>query len=120
MTREEFDARVRPGKQLAAQDPDAYLDHIDATNRPSTCELCEDQGERLIPIDRDEFGVYSTEAVPCVCEAGRELAERLAASSSSSAAQVQQLEARPDESGVSGSLVRGGDPDPSLNPRKAA
>ena len=116
MTREEFDAIVRHGKQLAATDPDAYLDHIDATNRPEeVCGFC-----KGLPVGNAATWLDGKPRPPAMCPRCGET--NYPPDDSLSAARGSNVTARSasDESGVSGSLVRGGDPDPSLNPRKAA
>jgi hypothetical protein len=54
-SRDEFKAMAfGPGKQLAATDPDAYLDHIDATNRPDPARVA--QGIEQPPPKRKVAG----------------------------------------------------------------
>ena len=100
------------------------------------CPICEDGGTVLAAVGPvDAFGVPDgTVECPCpACAAGDAEAVYRAGLSSSSAAQSERghgdnrsrlatsnRSKRADQFGVSGSLVRGGDPDPSLNPRKAA
>ena len=110
-SRDEFKAMVfGPGKQLAAQDPDAYLDHIDATNRP-VCGFCKGQ-----PVGNAATWLDGKPRPPAMCPRCGET--NYPVSDSSSAAQGSLSPGHRSEradSGVSGSLVRGGDPDPSLN-----
>ena len=108
-SREEF-ARVRHGKQLAAQDPDAFLDHIDATNRPEPpCGFC--KGE---PVGNAATWLDGKPRPPAMCPRCGET--NYPPSDSSSAAQGFSPGPghRSEQAPVSGSPVRGGDPDPSL------
>lgn len=76
-SRNDSKAFVVNAKQLAQADPVAFIDALAAGYAAPVCELCDDQGERLVPVGRDAFGNWDTVAVPCSCAAGRVLAERL-------------------------------------------
>lgn len=53
MTSRDSKAFVVNAKQLAQADPVAFIDALAAGYEAPVCELCDDQGERLVPVGRD-------------------------------------------------------------------
>lgn len=59
----------------------------------SACPRCDDHGEVIVPLGRDEFGNWDTDSRPCSCPAGDVVAERMAAARAWNAARSNPLRA---------------------------